>query len=226
MLSLILNTDKTFPYITPKNYLIFDLTIEIDTLVKQTANVNDINEDDKIGFDTQERIFYIDKNTMFQSVCRWYNKQNREKTIYYIQSYIKNVIDVSTRFMSYIENNIIEKNKIQEYEKPIMKLHKLFLNLEQIINTIHKTYQKQYDETEHKYIQILIDLKNMVNDIIKYKNILEQFFMINKNNEYGNYVFHMIQSTTTKMYKSVPDTESDTNTNTNIENTKHQEDVN
>ena len=177
-----------FPYLTPHNYLIYEFTKDISNEYNKISNIININVGDKLGYNIELDNFYIDKSSVFQSLNRWYYKQTREKTLYYLDKYINTNIELCSKIITYIQNNIITKKKNQKYDKTLESLNKLFVNLIHIVTVLRETYNADYT-AEH----IVHDITKMKDKLEKQNKVIETFFSINKTDEYSNVVFKNVE---------------------------------
>lgn len=178
-----------FPYLTPHNYLIYEFTKDISNEYNKISDIVDITVGDKLGYNIELDNFYIDKSSVFQSFNRWYYKQTREKTLYYLDKYINSNIELCSKIIAYIQNNIISKKKHQKYDKPLESLNKLFVNLIHIVTVLRETYNADCS-AEH----IVNDITKMKEKLEKQNKVIETFFSINKTDEYSNVVFRNVEN--------------------------------
>jgi hypothetical protein len=129
-----------FPYMSPRNYLLMDMQRDLEDIRARAACFPDLRVGDKLGFDTDTGAFFINRNTMFQSLSRIYYAQNREKTYYYVKQFVDGATRFAKQCLAYIETNIVSRSINNTYEDTCRQLLEFMDLLSQTIGVIIRTY--------------------------------------------------------------------------------------
>lgn len=188
MISLITDMKpiKTFNYISPKNYLIYDFSKKFDDFYSKIYKIRTICVGDKLGYDKVNNEFYIDCESILQGFNRWYNNQSKEKSFFYLSQYIKNLCICISKTITYINSYILVKKREQEYDKILVKIQDINNIIRRVIEKLKQTY-KDDDIFMNAFREI-------ETNIIEYEKLIDVFFSLHKNVEYGDYVINTIET--------------------------------
>ena len=180
-----------YTYLTPRNYLLMDMQRDLEALKKTSLCFEYLQVGDKLSYNTETKEFYINHSSMLQSFSRWYNSQNREKTFYYFEKYIQDVIQFTLQCLGYIETNIVNRKINNTYEDTCKQLITFLKFLSTTIQTIVITYKDSTIE-ENKQ-QLIIDYTKIKKNIETIITQVETFLKHNDPERFSKVLFDSIQ---------------------------------
>ena len=97
------------------NFMSEDFDIYFNNLITNLKIIQQIDKYDKLSIDND--ICYIDKNTYYQGVIRWWYSNNRQKSYLYIENNINKLIDIYNDLQIELKSNskLIERERINNY---------------------------------------------------------------------------------------------------------------
>ena len=124
------------------NFMSEDFDIYFNNLITNLKIIQQIDKYDKLSIDND--ICYIDKNTYYQGVIRWWYSNNRQKSYLYIENNINKLIDIYNDLQIELKSNskLIERERINNYIIIIRN------NIDISIKGF-KNIQKTYNESEY-----------------------------------------------------------------------------
>lgn len=197
MNSIINNTSLLSDILFNNECIKFDISdiytryYEYRNIFKELIN---IEKNDKIGFD-ENNIIYLNKNSKFQHIIRWYYSQDRQNT----RNKLSEILDEYKIFNDMIIFSIYNKNtnvnEIQSIDlrDKLVSLNKIIIDgLEILYNTYHNISEETCNIIK-KYIDIMkksnqniinnnsntnsninkINSVNKINPLLRDKNVLE-----------------------------------------------------
>ena len=124
------------------NFMSEDFDIYFNNLITNLKIIQQIDKYDKLSIDND--ICYIDKNTYYQGVIRWWYSNNRQKSYLYVENNINKLIDIYIDLQTELKNisKLIEREKINNYM--IIIRNNIDISIKGLKN-IQKTYNDDDD---------------------------------------------------------------------------------
>jgi len=147
------------------------INLKIIALIKKYEKLS-INNNNTLIIDDHYNLFYI------QSIKRWLNNDNRQKTINYIEKIIQRTFDCMDDIYNEFKNELQKKNDVFEEDKEnlLFRLSKEIINASEGLKNLRITYK--YDSLINSQIQLILDkirIKiNKLNELLNIKWIIDK----------------------------------------------------
>ena len=120
--------------------------------------------DDKLGIDEDNNL-YIENESIFQGIKRWYFNQSRDRLFHYFQEHIGEYIHFVSKLIKYIQTRDPEQKYYDMLYLNCKCINNIMTGLEFVLE--HYKDERRLQATLAAIIDKLIDIKSNCDEILK-----------------------------------------------------------